>query len=231
LMPPLLLGHRGARVAGIPENTFAAFEFALANGCAGFEFDVRLTADGLPIVCHDPDIAGLLVSRTSYSSLIDNCAANTRGEPIPGPPLLEEVLARYGQRAFLDIELKVEGLEPRVAEALQKYSPKAFVVSSFLPSILRAMRRLVPGLPLGLISDNAVKLELWPDLSLEFVIPHQKLASSDLLKRIRDAGKKVLVWTVNERHAMRRLAKAGVDGVISDSPELLVRTLSTEFAG
>jgi glycerophosphoryl diester phosphodiesterase len=230
-MPPLLLGHRGARVAGIPENTFAAFEFALASGCAGFEFDVRLTADGLPVVCHDPDVAGLSVSRTTYSRLVDNCPANTRGGRVPGPPLLEEVLARYGERAFLDIELKVDGLEPCVAEALQKYSPKAFVVSSFLPSVLRAMRRLVPRLPLGLISDNAVKLEMWPDLSLEFVMPHQKLASSELLKRIRDAGKKVMVWTVNETHAMKRLAEAEVDGVISDSPELLVRTLATGPAG
>ena len=48
---PLLLGHRGARVGkSIPENTLASFDLALASGCDGFEFDVRLTADGQAVV-------------------------------------------------------------------------------------------------------------------------------------------------------------------------------------
>ena len=57
---PLLLGHRGARaLKSIPENTIASFDRALADGCDGFEFDVRLTADEEPVVCHDPKVGGL----------------------------------------------------------------------------------------------------------------------------------------------------------------------------
>ena len=53
----LRLGHRGARaLTSIPENTLASFDRALADGCDGFEFDVRLTADGEAVVCHDPSL-------------------------------------------------------------------------------------------------------------------------------------------------------------------------------
>jgi len=56
---PLLLGHRGARAEkSIPENTLASFDCALAQGCDGFEFDVRLSADGQPVICHDTRVHG-----------------------------------------------------------------------------------------------------------------------------------------------------------------------------
>ncbi len=54
---PLLLGHRGARRAA-PENTLEAFDLALAHGCDGFEFDVRMTRDGRCVICHDPRLRG-----------------------------------------------------------------------------------------------------------------------------------------------------------------------------
>ena len=61
---PLLLGHRGARAsAGIPENTLASFDLALQHGCDGFEFDVRLTACGTAVVCHDAKVGGITVAR------------------------------------------------------------------------------------------------------------------------------------------------------------------------
>ena len=81
---PLLLGHRGARaLKSIPENTLASFDQALADGCDGFEFDVRLSADGNPVVCHDPQTGGLEIARASGEQL----AARL--------PQLQDVLARY----------------------------------------------------------------------------------------------------------------------------------------
>src|SRR5580700_7012607 len=95
---PLLLGHRGARAEkSIPENTVASFDRALASGCDGFEFDVRLTADGRAVVCHDERIRGLEIAQSMAQQL--------------GLPLLREILTRYQRSAFLDIELKVPGLE------------------------------------------------------------------------------------------------------------------------
>lgn len=232
-MAPLLLGHRGARVASIPENTFAAFDFALASGCAGFEFDVRTTVDAHAIVCHDAKIHGRTVARAKYSELVDRARHGTTraagNDSCTGPPALQDVLARYGQQAFLDIELKVEGLEQCVAEMLYAHPPNAFVVSSFVPSILRSLGRLAPAVPLGLIADSVRALALWPELPIEFIMPHHKLVSAEFLKRARDSGKKVIVWTVNEPQAMRRFAQAGADGLISDFPDLLVRTVGNGF--
>jgi glycerophosphoryl diester phosphodiesterase len=125
---PLLLGHRGARaVRSVPENTFACFDRALAEGCDGFEFDVRLTADGEAVVCHDPKVGRFQVARTAARQL-------------PALPRLRDVLARY-RGAFLDIELKVPGLERIVVEILREHRPRRFVVSSFLPGVLTARHR------------------------------------------------------------------------------------------
>jgi glycerophosphoryl diester phosphodiesterase len=59
---PLLLGHRGARLPQVPENTIAAFDLALQAGCDGFEFDVRCSKDGQLVVAHDARLCGLEVA-------------------------------------------------------------------------------------------------------------------------------------------------------------------------
>ncbi len=212
---PLLLGHRGARALhSIPENTVASFDRALADGCDGFEFDVRLTADGSAVVCHDLQSAGVDI-------------AQARAEQFPALPRLEDVLARYHARAFLDVELKIAGLEAMVATTLRKFPPqRGFVVSSFLPEVLRQTHAQDSAIPLGLICETRAELARWKDLPVEYVIPHHKLADPEGISMIRGAGKKILVWTVNDAQAMLRFAQAGVDGIISDDTDLLERTLA-----
>ena len=209
---PLLLGHRGARaVHSIPENTFPSFDLALADGCDGFEFDVRLTADGRAVVCHDPQFGGVNI-------------AEAHAERLPTLLRLEDVLARYRERAFLDIELKVAGLEAMVGVMVRKFPPqRGFVISSFLPEVLERMHG--DAIPLGLICETRAELARWKELPVEYVIPHNKLASREVVSMIRDAGKKILVWTVNDAKAMLGFAQAGVDGIISDDTNLLARTL------
>ena len=125
---PLLLGHRGARsVKAIPENTYPSFDLALAHGCDGFEFDVRLTADGDAVVCHDAKAGGVEIARASSQNL-------------PQVPRLRDILARYQHTAYLDIELKVAGLENITVKMLREYEPsRGYVVSSFLPEVLHAL--------------------------------------------------------------------------------------------
>ena len=211
---PLLLGHRGVRaLKSIPENTLASFDQALADGCDGFEFDVRLTADGTPVVCHDSQTGNIEIARSS-------------AEQLTALPRLQEVLARYQDCAFLDIELKVCGLEAIAVALLQNYPPRrGFVVSSFLPKVLRAVRVLDAGIPLGLICETKAELGSWSELPIDYVIAHYKLVDSPLMSEIRAADKKLLVWTVNTRADMQRFAEFGVDGIISDNTSLLCRTL------
>ena len=212
---PLLLGHRGARaLKSIPENTLASFDRALADGCDGFEFDVRLTADGHPVVCHDPRTGNIAIARASSAQLSTL-------------PQLRDVLGRYQERAFLDIELKVAGVEKIVLDLLQKHPPsRGFVVSSFLPQVLCELHSLASTVPLGLICENKAQLRRWSQLPIECVIPHHKLVDATLLRELKAARKKVLVWTVNAPADMRRLAKSEVGGIISDDTSLLCRTLA-----
>jgi glycerophosphoryl diester phosphodiesterase len=210
---PLLLGHRGARAdKSIPENTLASFDLALAQGCDGFEFDVRLTADGHAVICHDATLGGLNIAESSAQQLV--------------LPQLSEVLTRYRSGAFLDIELKVSGLEKMTADLLRNRRPgRGFVVSSFLPEVLRTIHDLDGSMPLGLICETRAELELWPELPIDHVIPHYALLKQDLISEIKAAGKKILVWTVNLPADMKRFAKWDVDGIISDYPERLAVTV------
>src|SRR5438105_6134792 len=107
----LLLGHRGAR-RHAPENTLAAFDLALAHGCAGFEFDVRSSADARAVICHDGDHCGVKIATSRYDALL---AAG------PALALLDNVLARYAARAYLDIELKAAGAEPATVALLRDH--------------------------------------------------------------------------------------------------------------
>ncbi len=211
--PPWLLGHRGEGAgASPPENTIQSFDAALQHGCDGFEFDVRLTRCGCPVVCHDPKVAGVTVSFATK-------------EELPGLLQLEAVLRRYAKRAFLDIELKVPGLESELLVALAANPPeKGHVVSSFLPEVLKALRLRSGIVPLGLICEEASQLAGWRELPVQYVILHHSLARRELFGQIRDAGKLSFVWTVNDRDAMLRFRDWGVDGLISDKTELMVRT-------
>ncbi len=234
---PLLLGHRGARNYA-PENTLAAFDLALAHGCDGCEFDVRRTADGKAIICHDAVIAGLDIAKSSYTEIVHQICAEAlpkalrslRGSLPEGGhilPCLDEVLERYSDRAFLDIEIKDAGLEDEVVEALRHYPPQCgLVVSSFDAEILKDIRARAARVPLGHISDTRKELVRWPRLPIEYIIPHRKLLTYKLIEEAHAAGKKVLVWTVNSKREMLRFAKAGVEGIISDDTQRLVRTLS-----
>ncbi len=211
---PLLLGHRGARATkSIPENTFASFDQALTDGCDGFEFDVRLTSDGQAVVVHDPQSRGVEIARATAPQ-------------VSWLPQMHDVLVRYQDSAFLNIELKVPGLEPMIVNLLRKYAPsRGFVVSSFLPEVLRSVRGESSVVPLGLICETKPQLSAWRQSPAEYIIPHHTLVSTKLIRELHGAGKKILVWTVNERSGMRRFEKAGVDGIISDDTKLLGETL------
>jgi glycerophosphoryl diester phosphodiesterase len=211
---PLLLGHRGSRVsAGVVETTFASFDLALAHGCAGFEFDVRLAACGTAVVCHDPTVGKITVARAQATQL-------------PRLPRLSQVLRRYGERAFLDIELKVEDLESKVLAALHEYPPRhGYVVSSFLPDVVMEMEARSAWVSIGIICENPAQLARWPELPVDYVIAHHSLVSEEVVQKVQRAGLKIFVWTVNDEESMRRFARYGVDGIISDDTQLLARTL------
>jgi len=210
---PLLLGHRGARASRhIPENTLASFELCLEQGCDGFELDVRLSADGQAVICHDASVGGMKIESTASKNL--------------SLPTLEDVLRLFARRAFLDIELKVAGLESLALGLLRSYPPReGYVISSFLPEVRAAIHELDAAIPLGFLSETQRQLRDWRQTPEVWVIPHADSADRELVEKVHTAGKKLMVWTVNRAERMRQFAEWGVDAIISDETALLVRTV------
>jgi len=215
----ILLGHRGARKYA-PENTIAAFEQALEHGCDGFEFDVRITADRQAVVCHDPKLCGLTIARTTRQKLLESAAKKSKEISS-----LEQVL-RFGQRAFLNVELKTPGAEELLLELMKKHpATKGIIVSSFLPKVVVRLHELGSECDVGIICGNHRELLRWKRFPAEAVMLHRGLATQRLIEEIKSSGKRVFVWTVNSVREMKKFAELDVDGIISDDTKLLVKTL------
>ncbi len=208
---PLLLGHRGARAfRQIPEHTPASFELCLQHGCDGFEFDIRRSADGQAVICHDPVVRGIEIAKTPAADL--------------ALPTLGEILQSFSRRAFLDMELKVAGLEQETVSMLRRHPPqKGYVVSSFLPVVLAAVHGLDASIPLGLLCESRAQLRPWRQSPAEWVIPQMGLADRELIDQAHASGKKIMVWTVNGVEKIRQVLDWGADAIISDETELIAQ--------
>ena len=213
-----LRGLRRLASSAPQENSLAAFEAALSQGCDGFEFDVRHTRDGRNVLWHDPKFRGREIATSDFSQL-----ANRDRSPLAS---LEEVLERFGHRAHLDIELKVAGHEEAVMAALRQHPPQhAYSVSSFLPEVLLRLHEVDDQLPLGYICERPSLMDRWRDLPIKVFLPRHDLLRPELIEEAHRRGMQIMTWTANSARRMRQLADWGVDGLISDDPQLLFRTL------
>lgn len=219
----LRLGHRGHRLKDWHEreNSVAAFDRALAAGCDGFELDLRRTSDSRVVIHHDPELRHggerIAVAKTSLRAL---------RRLNPALTTLDEVLRRYRDRAWMDLEVKAVDAVPRLVEALARWPPRrGFVVSSFELPVLRRLEMLAPELPRCLNLRRPASLRKLKDARVSWVAPHQASCSAWYVRRLRDGGWRVLVWTVNRPARLRLLERAGADALVSDDPYLLARSV------
>ena len=228
----LNIGHRGA-CAYAPENTAASIEEAITRCADMVEFDLRQTADGVIVLFHDRTVVTrsakrVPVSRISFSELSD--IAGTAGYRLS---TFEEILREFGSRIPLDIEIKVRGFEGKVIHLLKKYPP-AFepVISSFVPGVIERIKRLGPSIRTGLVLGfskmpqlnifaRPVVIRLISKTGVDSVHLHKSLVSKHILQKLFALGATVYIWTVNDPDEMTRLLKAGVDGIVTDTPDVL----------
>jgi glycerophosphoryl diester phosphodiesterase len=204
----LRLAHRGDwRHA--PENTLAALQAALAvPGCDGVEFDVRLSADGIPVLYHDETLQRV----HGRPDRVDEVSARDLEEI--GVPSLADALHAIPHRSTVNVDLK--GLHDRtVVEVLASGRGPGLVnavVSSFEPVTLERVGGLAPAWPRWLNAwylsaatiRQAVELGCHA-ISVDFhVIDHGSLAAA------RGAGLDVAAWTVRRRTTYGRLQRLGV---------------------
>jgi glycerophosphoryl diester phosphodiesterase len=231
-----ILAHRGSPGTTSVENTVPAVHDCLEAGADGIEVDLRLSADGVLVVCHDPDLsrltgADLPVATTPWADLW--AAADLRAVPLAR---VEWVLtAAAGRRVVLEVKAPPPGLlRPTVDAVLDRLVvlraaslPLDVTVSSFAPEVVAAVRALAPaslGLRTALLGRPTMRPSSLVTRALaaghDEVHPHVAalLAEPGAVEIAHRCGLAVVPWTVNRSRAVRRLAALGVDAVITDSP-------------
>jgi glycerophosphoryl diester phosphodiesterase len=236
------VAHRGAS-ADHPENTLSAFEAAAAAGADVIEFDLRLTADGAPVVLHDEDLSVTtdgqgLVRETMLAEVKRLDASRGRG-PRQEVPTLAEALHVIGQGgAGVDLEIKSLGgpdpgrhdlLEAALEVLEAARFPGPVLVSSFNGLTLQRCRELAPGLPTGFLAAVAIEprsaLAYARQAGHEFLLPQVEAvleAGPGLVDECHAAGLRVGTWTVDDESTLEKLLRWGVDAVASNDPGLAV---------
>jgi glycerophosphoryl diester phosphodiesterase len=235
---PLFIAHRGAS-AEAPENTLAAFRRALALGVDGMELDVQVTLDGVPVVYHDATLVRLAGRRGRIAQFTHRalCEIPVRGE---GIPTLAEVLALACGRVVVQIELKRgTPVAPVVAAIRRARAGGTVVLASFEQELVAEARALAPRIPRMLIHEGRwgrktttlarvhALTGLLARLGAAGVsLDYRAVSSARFIGALKSRGFCVWCWTVNNPRAMLRLARMGVDAILTDDPALLKSTLS-----
>jgi glycerophosphoryl diester phosphodiesterase len=241
---PLNIGHRGA--AGLaPENTLAAFQAGVAAGAHGVELDVQRTRDGHLVVFHDDDLQRIAGVRGSVvTSTLDQLreldvgrhfAQHFAGEAIP---TLDQVIESLPPPTLINIEgkrftMRNDGLEAAIIQAVHRHDLlDRCLVSSFNPLILWRIGRMDRSIPLGLLYEPGMSLGLgrgWPRrvMPLAALHPYFEQLTPDLVSMAHDHGWLVNTWTVDDPQDMTRLIDMGVDGIITNRPDLLSAALDS----
>ena len=226
---PRVIAHRGASAAHPPGNTIAAFAAAGQLGASWVELDVHLCSDGGLVVHHDPVLAdGRAIGELPTSD-------------IPSwIPFLEPAL-RASSGLGVNVEIKSDGppeLRDRLIDSVidllgRSGDPDRFLVTSFSLEIIDEVRVRASDIPTGFLA-----VHLGPDdrgLSRFSSGGHVAVnpwfggIDADLVAAAHASGMVVNAWTVDEPDVMRALVELGVDGIITNVPDLCCAVLS-EFA-
>jgi glycerophosphoryl diester phosphodiesterase len=223
---PLVIGHRGApKVA--PENTLASFEAAVAAGADLVEFDVGRDL------------------RIGHSE---------RERPAEDARLGDVLTLLRDLGAGMHVDLKCVGIEQAVVDEARRYGVEdRVVISTTWRRSLRRLATIAPGIPraLGYPRDRLGASTLtWPRFvtspaaaGARAIVParipmllsasranvlslHRAFASDRVVEAVHARGAAILVWTVNDPAAVERFAALGVDGIVTDDPEMALQTLA-----
>lgn len=225
----IVIAHRGAS-AYAPENTMAAVLRAIDDQADLVEIDVQETADGEVVVFHDSDfmrLAGqrLKIRDATLAQLADidvgsRFSDDFRSERVP---TLAAVLAACKGKTRLNIELKYYGhnqqLEERVATRVEEAGMESQVVLMSLdPTGIARMKSLRPNWTVGLLASAS--LGDMTTLKADFLAINARFVTQDFLRSARARRKPVYAWTVDDPVTMSHLLTLGVDGLITNKPDV-----------
>tara|TARA_A100001391_G_scaffold194850_1_gene171555 strand:- start:6328 stop:7080 length:753 start_codon:yes stop_codon:yes gene_type:complete len=230
---PTIVGHRGAR-GEAPENTLAGFQVALEAGVTEVELDVRLSRDGHLIVVHDRNVTrttgerGKVHHYTLAQLGVLDARQNTPGWHSPVCiPSLREVVALCGPDMRFQFEVKgaesplLHRLAHRLVALIDELGlEQRAVVTSSHTGFLRMLADMTPRIQRGYVAEYRYQqpTRRAAALGCTWLMPRHSLVNEALMRRARRRGLKVSTWTVNDLAEAQRLAKLGVDGIITDFP-------------
>jgi glycerophosphoryl diester phosphodiesterase len=245
----LVIGHRGA-AGSAPENTLPSFDLALAQGAAALELDVRLTADGIPVVLHDPTLdrttSGTGPVRVRPLGALAEVDAGARFTPGGGAfpfrdggvriPTLRSVLERYRETPLL-IELKEVDAQGPVREALVRAgAERRALIAAFDPRALAAFQE--PPFLVGASRRDIVALKVASAFGLRpagrgvraYAVPYRYrgrilVPSPAFIRAAHRLEAPVHVWTVDDPRLARDLWRSGVSGIVTNHPATIVQAL------
>jgi glycerophosphoryl diester phosphodiesterase len=231
---PQWIAHRGGGALA-PENTLAAMRMGARMGFRAVEFDVKLSADGVCFLLHDDTLERTTdghgaAAGQDWAALSRLDAGGWFGPSCAGEPiaLLADV-ARYCQAngVAANVEIKpCPGRERETGRAVAQASAQLWqggaaapLLSSFSWDALVAARAQAPKLPLGWLVEH------WPadwsqrlaELSCVALHCDHLLLDQGRVRAVREAGYRLLCYTVNDPRRARQLLDWGVDGLITDA--------------
>jgi glycerophosphoryl diester phosphodiesterase len=237
---PVVVAHRGAS-AQYPENTLESFQGAIDAGADAVELDVRMTADGVPVILHDLDVSNTtdgtgFVHELTLAEVKALDASNGRG-PRVAVPTLAEALDLLSGRVGVNIEVKNLPGEPAfdspreaAAEAVvRRLQDRPFVgqvlVCSFNWLSIERVREMDGRIATGFLTTAMME----PSAALtyvranghQFVLPQAPAlfaAGREFVDAAHAAGIHVGTWTVDDAEAIAQLFEMGVDAVATNDP-------------
>ncbi len=227
----VVIAHRGASAVA-PENTLVAYTKAIEMGADYAELDVRQTKDGAIVLMHDKTVhrtTGVkgFVWDFTLSELKKLDAGSWFGEEFRGEPIptLQEVIRLAKGRMKLNIEVKISENEPGIAQKVvdivrsENFS-KHCIITSFDMETINTFKRIAPDLKTGFIFEKEYHADVFEG-TWDVLCSNSELVDAGFVQLAQESGKKIYVWTVNDREEMLRLIGLGANGVITDRPDLL----------
>ncbi len=237
-----VIAHRGFSGAA-PENTLAAVRAAIDVGVDMVEVDVTLTADGEVVVIHDSTLqrttnGGGDVLQFILTDLRQLDAGSWFSRAFAGEriPTLDEMLAEADDRVLLNVEIKSEavglGVVEKVAAAIRARDMIGeIVVSSFSPTALEKIHRIAPEIRSAALFNKELHegmdpVDIVTSVGASGLNISRTRLTPEMLRRCRDNGIPIAVYTVNKKRHMRKTIDLGVDAIFTDHPDRLLEVLA-----
>lgn len=254
---PLIIAHRGAS-AHAPENTLAAFQMAIDAGCDGLEFDVRLAADGVPVVIHDSslkrtgDIDRKVSQMTSHElANVDvgswfnkkfsrKAKAEFANETVASLADVLDLLANFSGLIYIELKANDKtfaALSKAVCDIIENCPLLAqMIVKSFRLDAVAAVSQRLPQVQtaalfapeLDYIRNKERIVETASKFGGKQISVHQSLATKNLCALAHEAQMPVTIWTADNRKWIERCRKRGIRALITNQPAEMLAARSVD---